>query len=237
MTLASRIKKILDRKIEDKVIVRQITLANHNSSIGTGDCYPLVPAVPQGTDNWQRVGDKIKPKYLLVTGYFGLVFDPVNHTPAQGGGQSGVLLSQSPLRVRMIAFTQNDIKAASSGSAVDVTALLRGDAGTTVAYTGLASDNLRPVNKDKFKVIKDMQAELVPIPGSTQDGVYRTNVHFSFKVKCPATFKYDANSGDLPNNFAPFIALGYAYPNQATPDVTTTPVVFNVMSRLVYEDA
>lgn len=225
--------------MENKLIHLQITKAAHNSSIGTGDCYPLVPPVPQGVDEWQRIGDKIKPKYLKVTGMISLAFDPSVPTPALGGGSAigAPGKYESPLVCRMIAFTQNDIKFATTGSAVDVGSLLRGDNGASIAFTGLTGDLLRPVNTDKFKVLKDKRYELVPISGNTVDGVYKTNYRFSFKVKCPSTFKYDVNSANLPNNFAPFISIGYAYPNGSVPDVTQTPVIFEVHSTLVYEDA
>jgi len=232
------VKKVLDRKIEDKIICNSVSLANHNSSISTGDCYPLVPRVAQGTDDWNRVGSKIRPKYLRVTGRLALVFDPTNQTPASGGGYMFTGTEyMSPLVVRLIAFTQNDIKSGLSGASVDTGALLRGDNGAMKAFQGYTADLLRPVNTDKFKVLKDKQYELVPCPKQTIDGVYRTQVPFSFKIKCPASLKYDDNSANAPNNFCPFIAVGYGYPNQSPPDTIQTPLVMEVISTLCYEDA
>lgn len=224
--------------MENKTIVKQITNDAHNSSIGTGDCYPLIPAIPQGTDDWQRIGDKIKPKYLKVTCHGHLVADPVGGSPGiTAGPQLNGVAGQVPIMVRVIAFTQNDIKAASSGANVDVGQLLRGDNGAGTYFNGYTTDLLRPVNTDKFKVLKDKKFELVPCPGHTQDGQYKLFYQFSFKVKCPATLKYDNNSVNLPNNFAPFISVGYAYVNGQSPDTVATPLSFGVTSHMVFEDA
>jgi len=231
------VTKMIDGKIEDKVISQRRSIALHNSSITTGDCITLVPAVPQGTADWQRIGDKIKPKYLRVDVECALNYDPTNQTPALGGGFafSGNRF-QSPLVARLICFTQADIKTATTGSAVDTGSLLRGDNGVNVGYTGTNGDNLRPINTGKFRVLKDKKFELVPIPGPTVDGVYKTNVRMSFKLK-PPTFKYDSTTGDIPLNYCPFIAVGYNYPNGSPADVVSTALTMIVISTLVYEDA
>lgn len=232
------VSRMMNNKIEDKIIVKQITKNQHNSAIGTGDCFPLIPPITQGTDDWNRIGEKIKPKYLRVNCQAALVLNPTSDSPAYGGGyvfSGGVY--QSPLVVRVLVFTQNDIKSALTGSGVDVGSLLRGDNGSAQAFTGLSGDLLRLVNTEKFKPLYSNMFELVPIPDKTVDGVYKTSVRFSFKVPCPATFKYDANSGNVPNNFCPFLAVGYAYPNQSPPDTTQTPLMFECQSILCYEDA
>jgi len=232
------VRKMIDGKIEDKVISQRRSLTAHNSSITTGDCVTLIPAVPQGTADWQRLGDKIKPKYLRVDVECALNFDPTNQTPALGGGFafSGNRYS-SPLVARLLVFTQTDIKTATTGGAVDTGSLLRGDNGNNVGYTGINGDNIRPINTGKFRVLKDKKFELVPAPGPIiVDGVYKTNIRFSFKLKCP-TFKYDATTGDVPINYCPFIAVGYNYPNGSPADVVSTALNMIVISTLVYEDA
>jgi len=231
------VARMLDKKLEDKVISQRRSLTAHNSSITTGDCITLVPAVPQGTADWQRIGDKIKPKYLRVDVECALNFDPGFQTPALGGGFpfSGGRF-QSPLVARLICFTQADIKTATTGAAVDTGSLLRGDNGVNVGYSGINGDNIRPINTGKFRVLKDKKFELVPIPGPTVDGVYKTNIRYSFRLKCP-TFKYDSTTGDVPLNFCPFIAVGYNYPNGSPADVTSTALNMIVISTLVYEDA
>lgn len=236
--VATLVKKMLGRQMENKMTIFDVTDTSHNSSISNADCYPLIGPIPQGTDNWNRIGDKIKPKYMKVQGFVALNLDAAHNSPAQGGGYAfaGGVFS-SPMIVRVIAFTQNDIKSATNGSSVDVSHLLRSSSGNDVAFNGYAEDLLRPVNTDKFKVIKDKQIQLVPLPGQTVDGAYKTYARFSFKVKVPSTFKYDAASANVPNNYAPFIALGYSYPNGSSPDVGTTPVRFVVKTTLVWEDA
>jgi len=230
------VRKMIDGKIEDKIVVQQRTLAQHNSSIGTADCTPLVPTIGQGVADWQRIGDKIKPKYLRVDVLASLPFDPTFATPALGGGFSFSGTYQSPLSVRVLVFTQNDIKTGSTGGAVDTGSLLRGDNGVNIGYTGLAGDNLRPINNSKFKVLKDKKFELVPLPRNTVDGSFKASHRFSLKLK-PGVFKYDVTTGDIPNNYCPFIAVGYAYNNNSPPDFTLTPLTFQVISTLVYEDA
>lgn len=225
-------KKTLDAKIEDKHIVWGVSNDSHNSSITNADCYPLVNTIAQGVGDGYRIGEKLTPKYLKVTVRVALDY---NYMANNGG--TGVDLS--PLQCRVIAFTQSDVKVGSSSSPLDTAHLLRTGVGAS-AYTGSWVDNLVPINTDKFKVLKDKLIKLVPMTNQPSDaqGIFPNSfTQFTFKVKCPKYFKYDITTGDWPNNFAPWICLGWSAPGSGPTYTLQTPVHMDVISHFVYEDA
>ena len=48
--------------------VNAVSAAFNSTISASTECYPLLPAVTEGTDGHQRIGDKIRPKYLIVKG-------------------------------------------------------------------------------------------------------------------------------------------------------------------------
>lgn len=232
-TMAKEVKKIvdkvLDRKIEDKKVIFSIENAvNHNSAIGSGDIRPILQQIGQSLTGAGRVGDRIRPKYLRVRGMVSL-------SNTYGGTQV------VPIRVRIIAFKQNDIKVGSASTSVDTSSLLRavGGGGTAQAFSGNVQDLLLPVFDDKFSVLFDRQVTLTPALRGGPSSEPWTGHHYaySFRVKCPAQLKYDVATGDWANNFAPFMAVGYAYPSGSSPDVLNLLITHTATSELTYEDA
>lgn len=228
------VDQVLDRKVEDKhVIFRLDNLTAHNSAIGgAGDVVPLIQQIPTGTGSEGRIGDRIVPKFLNVSGVVSL---------AQGLDRNSI----SPIMVRVVAYRQNDVNVGSQNSSVDTASLFRDTQGGTGArgFTGIPGDLLLPMNDDKFKKIYDRQFQLSPQllgpAGNATTSIPMTNVmrKYAFKVKLPKQFKYDTNTGDWANNFAPFMSIGYAYVNGQVPDTTTTLIVNTAVAHLVYEDA
>lgn len=226
------VRKEIQRMAEDKTVMLQVTNQLHNSSITSGDCYALMPPVPQGTDDWNRVGDKLRPKWLRVKGYVSLDFDVVHNTPALSPSGRG-----DPIYVRVIAFTQNNVKSGGI-TLVQPSLLFRGPAGSAVSFTGGPYDLLNDINTDLFKVLLDKRVELIPqVQNSYTAPLPHGATHFfTFKIKCPAVLKYDNSSNNFPNNFNPIIACGYGYTNLTPPDTTATPVTFTCTSTLCFED-
>ena len=65
----------------------------HNGSIGNADMYPVVQYITEGDNDWNRDGDRIKPKSLVVRGTVGLV-------------PSGSQPNNKPLYARIIIASQ-----------------------------------------------------------------------------------------------------------------------------------
>lgn len=225
------VNKVLDRKVEDKhIIFRLDDLTGHNSAISVpGDVVPLVQQIAVGTGSEGRIGDRITPKSLRVDGIVSLD-DP------------DAILQYEPLTVRIVAYRQNDVNVGSANANVDTSSLFRDTQGGTGArgFTGIPSDLLVPLNDDKFRKLFDRQftlypqvtaagAALVPMPGYQRK--------YSFRVKLPKQFKFDNATGDWPNNFAPFMSIGYAYAGSRAPDTVSTVIRHTAVAHLVYEDA
>lgn len=224
-------KATLSRQMEDKHAVWNVISTNHNSSIGTNDCtFPLQP-ISQGVDSDQRIGDRIRPKWFKISGTVAIDTEFINGEPAP------VSFPLDPLEVRVMCLTQKDVKCGASGPIqLDPAHLLRKGGG--VAYTGGLYDNQMPVNTDKFKVLFDRKIRLVPQQGLNQNAVLPQQYKdFSFKIKCPAVFSFDAGNQNWVNNFAPFVCLGYNYPSGRGADVQGAPVKLSYTSHLIFEDA
>lgn len=222
-------KATLSRQMEDKHAVWNVVSTNHNSSISPADCTFVVQPISQGADSNQRIGDRIRPKWLKVSGTVAIDTAYMNSTLPT--------VSLDPIECRVLCLHQKDVKSSSGGSAqIDTSRLLRLSDGAP--YTGGIYDNQMPVNTDKFRVVYDRKIRLVPQQGQVYDGVlpqaYRD---FSFKIKCPASLSFDGGNGNVPNNFAPFVCLGYNYPSGRGADIANTPVKLSYTTHLIYEDA
>jgi len=219
---------MIDKNTEDKEVGWTVEATSHNSAIGAADCQPIIRNIPEGTDGESRLGDRIKPKRLVVTGV--LALDP-NHQP-----------DTKPMICRVIIASQKDIKVATSVTAgnVDTNHLLRPafNGAPEVAFTGVRAALNYPVNDNKFKVYMDKTFTFCPT--SAASGFPLNMAQYKFRKvikKLPASFSYDAGNGDFANNFAPFLAIGYAYPDGSAADVTNTRIITSVHSKLHFEDA
>lgn len=210
---------------------------SHNSGVGPADCRPLIGQIgpidsAAGNNDQQRLGDKIRPKSLRVRGI--LALNPDTQTSTQ------------TLFVRVMLLAQKDIKVGSSitGGNVDTAHLLSPDYNTTpgadqIQYTGTTANTFQPINTDKFRVYYDKVFKLCPATNATVQNdmnVIRWSHTFK-KDSLPASLTYDAGNGDWANNFAPFLAIGYAYGDGTSPDVVLTKVKSHCDAYLTFEDA
>lgn len=207
----------------------------HNSLIGAGDCRAIVPAIPAigaaggVTSNSQRIGDRVKPKSLVVKGIASLqLASPV----------------QRDIYVRVVIAAQKSIKVGGQVNAgnVDTDHLLRPSypgAGLDQApFTGNTLDLAYAINKDLFTVYMDKVIKLHMCAEGGVESLGRYSARWSYKFKkLPGSLTFDEGTGDWPNNFAPFYAIGYAYSDGTAPDTVMTRLVSNAYSYLEFEDA
>lgn len=214
--------KMVGSMVEDNVL--------HNSAISAADCEPVMIEVSQGTDNRSRIGDRISPRSLTVKGMVSLnVTSPPN--------------TRTDIYARVFILSQKDVKTGAQvlAGAVDASALLRagfGGGADQIAYSGDPENTLMPVNREKFRVYMDRIIKLSQVAeaGVEQISRYSGTFSYTFKKKnLPKFLTYDENNGDWANNFAPFIAIGYAYSSGA-PDTVNTKLNTHVFSQLSFED-
>lgn len=206
----------------------------HNSAIGAADCEPLIPEIPpvdsaSGSTARQRIGDRITPKSLTVEGMLSL--NTVH--PAS---------SEVDIYVRLIIASQKDVKtgAAILGGGISTDVLLRPGFGGTaneVAFAGNVQELMYPINKDKYRVYVDRVYRL----GQRKDGGVENITKFSHPYsytfsQLPSSLTFDEENGNWPNNFAPFVAVGYAYSDGTAPDTVATKLTHTCFSQLTFED-
>jgi len=236
-SVLATVRKMLAKNLENKVIGWKVEDGVlHNQPIGASDCEPLIGEIAPidsatGNTSQQRMGDRIKPKSLKVRGIVTL-----NQTQATASNQ--------PLYVRVIIAQQKDVR--NSGNvttSIDTAHLLHpafaGVGTDQQAFTGATEDLQYPINKNKFKVFMDKIIRLAPVVSQTsveEHPRYTATYKYTFK-SLPASLTYDDGAGNWCNNFAPFIALGYAYTDGSSENSTYTRVKHYCFSQLEFEDA
>lgn len=230
---------MLSRTIENKVIGWNVEAGVlHNQSITGPDCEPLIQEIEPvdsaaGNTTQQRMNDKIQPKSLIVKGIVTL-------------NQAYATASNQPLYVRVIIAAQKDLKVGSAvlGGSVDTNRLLHpalaGAGNDQVAFNGNTQELQYPINKNKFRVYMDKIIRLAPVVSQSsheEHPRYTATYKYTFK-SLPTSLSFDEGNGNWPNNFAPFVTLGYAYTDGSGPEgAQYTRVTHFCHSQLTFEDA
>lgn len=233
-------KRVYSRNTENKLIGWVVEKnVSHNSAISGADCEPLIQQITEldstvAPSATQRVGDRVTPKSLMVKGMVSL--KPSTSSSCQ------------PVFVRVVIAAQKSIKVGSQviAGAVDTNRLLRpgfstGLGSDQIPFSGNTAELQFPINKDLFRVYYDRIIRLGSgvASGSGPDAPYPDyGKMWSYRFKqLPTSLTWDAGNGDWNNNFAPFVAIGYAYSDGTVPDTVTTKIVSNTTSHLMFEDA
>jgi len=201
---------------------------SHNSAISNGDLKPLLPKITSGTDGSTRLGDRVKPLSLTVKGVVSIFENP----------------DTKPFYVRVMMLTQKDVKVGSKiGVDTDPDHLLRTAivGASEIPFNGNREELNFMVNDNKFRVLFDKQYLIAPV-STTGLSAGNSAQYSQFKFKktitgLPAHLSFDEGNGDWANNYAPFLAIGYAYADGSAPDTVTTRISTDVYSRLTFEDA
>lgn len=203
----------------------------HNSAISAGDMVPIIPAINQGDESYQRQGDKIRPVKLTLKGLISM-----DRTYAS---DNKVLL------VRVVCFTPKAARSAQVATPLNSTwasELLRlnfSGGPETGPFTGVQTELMFPINRDAFTVHYDKVFRIACSRGADEQANEEnpaSYVRWSKNIKLPKTLTYDAGV-NAPNNACPQYALGYAYADGTGPDSITTRIIANTVSRLYYKDA
>lgn len=232
------VKSVIRKEAETKLVSTRQDQSFNSSISGAGECYPVMPGISQGTDDYQRIGDKVRGRWLYIKGHLQYNAAYLN-TP---GANNYV----PPSTVRLMILSQKNIKSnAQLGTpGVDVVHLLKDNVGTGVgrAYVGAMTDNLAPINRDLFKVHMDRKVKMNAIYQSsdgsgTGSWIGQRAYYFTCRIKLPATLYFDDTNGDNPNNFAPFFCMGSVLEDGSSPFSVQTPYRVTFLSTAYYEDA
>lgn len=231
-------KKVVADTLEDKYARAEIAPGGQpvlfNASItAPSEQYNLLPAVVQGTDSFNRIGDKIRPKSLRVEIYI---------------TANGLLTTSMLQRVRLFMLEDKTLKSWSSLASSPIATQLLDFGSFLGGFSGLPNCDLIRVNKRRYKVIKDKSMTLAKGTGLTPNtgGINGTQTFvgtqqyykMTVKIPTPAVLHYASPGDSYPTNFAPFMILGYTQPDgDVAPDSGVQKVAVQFSSHLDYEDA
>lgn len=232
--VASVVKRAIARSTENKLIGWKVEgQVYHNSAINSADCVPLLQQIAVGADSNLRIGDRVTPKRFTVKGMLSM-YPPSTLNPYN---------TLQPIYARIVILSQKNIKVGSAiTGGVDAAHLLRpGYAGADQKqFNGDTLDLSEPLNTDLFRVYMDKVVRFAPVQtpatGAGPQPEYGRRWSYTFK-SLPSSLTYDEGNGDWNNNFAPFLAIGYAFSDGTAPDLVTQRLVSNVSSFLSFEDA
>ena len=242
MTLAQRVKKILNRAEETKYISQIIVDGaatgniNFNSTIvNQNDWFNAIPQLQQGTGtlegkSYVRNGKEVTP--TKITNHWNFRF---SQTDANTRDIFVVLYLVQPLFQK--AYSNQTSVSGTMGKPAQF--LKNGtNTGTYDAqqgFGGIYIDSERPIEKDSFKLLHKKIIHLTSASGDANGagvvgqydghglGMYSVGTNakshrWSFK-SLPKSLKYDETTGvTTPNNFAPYWACGYYYADGTAPD-------------------
>lgn len=214
-------------------------LIKYNSGIdSTADMTQILPAISKGSEDNQRIGERIKAQRFTVSGF--MKFD-YNSSPASNACSVGVRMMIVSLK------TRNSLEAVTA-NAIPLTSLLK-KGGTATAFTGILSDLTAPINTDLFTChhnkVYYLKQDMVYTTGTPTNSWVTSDVSkllrffkINLKVK-NKDLKYDdgTNTGFYPTNYYPFLLIGYSYLDGSAPDTVSTKLGLEFTSQLTFEDA
>jgi len=208
---------------------------------GTTNVTALIPRLPQGVAQGERLGSEIRPRSLHVKGCINL---------------SGKVAQCWNIRVRvMVVQDRSNLDQSQKAQFVNVMAgsllMSASGGGGVVGYNGRASTHFLPINTDRYDVLHDTEFPMSLAAGTTsqQSPLVAGNMTsmssnnsrvLDFKVRLPAKLKYDDGaSGAYPTNAAPYLLVGWcnADEDQVYSSNGPVPLYYTFHSVLSYTDA
>lgn len=220
-------RKMINRTTENKFCGRRMCDQAFPQDVTIPNLIPILPAIANGSEYNQRLGDKVRVLSCLVYGYVAIDF---NQTVAR------------TVHVRLLACQDRSIKSYSGIGATPLAQLLK-DGTTPAGFPAQGSVNaslsvLAPVNKTQFRVLKDKHFKL-----STGTGVNSAESSenpyqyfpFKFTIKCPGLSWDDTTN--LPTNYAPWLTAFWTLADGTVVSDPLSLLRVTANSILYYDDA
>lgn len=214
------IKSVVRRMEETKSIGLVIENGiQHNAPITNADAVIVLPGMSQGPANTQRIGDKVSPVSLKVSG-------------ATSINDIGLGFIDVPITVKVMCLQAKGIR---DSNLVVANAPLNNllDNGGTTSWDGSTANSLFKINRDLFTVLGSRTFKL---GDTTAENTRCMSKRWSMNIKCPQTLKY-GNGALYPDNFAPFFVLGWCRDDGTTPGPVQLWVVNTANVFFQYKDA
>lgn len=236
--LKSYISRAISRNEETKFHSTKYTYTLFNSGISaTTDIIDILPTITHGSGQSQRVGQRIRPTRMEITGYVSYAVDSIKDARMIGA--------------RLFVYQDKTIKCYTNNTLVNFNLLNEG--GNSASFTGTPMNWCTPHNKDQFTWYADQKFVMKKPFGQANTGaladpsvtIAEMNPSLFHPVKIvltqkqlPSVLIYDqTESASYPINFAPKISLGYCDLFNNTADTIVTQVGMAFVCTLYYKDA
>jgi len=239
------IKSVMAREIETKFRSQApIIKVGYNGTITNADIISLLPRMVQQQPSssgctYEREGSKITPRKLNIKCM-------VNLTEG--------LLRSTNIVVCWYALTHKSFKHfpdLATQQNIGTSMFKTGDQNEVFGFDGQYLNSTFPINDAEYVILKSGKFLLGKNTGLIQDDVGGGNqpvygnhtCHMlNFDVKCPTKLVYDQDSNSprtvyYPNNFAPFMVMGYYHQDQSATDEVNTDITATLRQSLWYDDA
>lgn len=222
-------KRLIHKGRENKFKGMNVLVQNITPAITTA--HVICPSISKGDEDFERIGDKVQPKALILRGQ--LAIDHDNNAVSDS-----IHVRLMVLRVR----EANRNTLALSSFVAKANTLLNPNyaVGSSLnGYTGNPINDLQDVNTDSFRVLKDMIVELNPafyVAGQAQPSNFRSVKHLSMSIPVPSSLMFSDDT-DEAQNYAPVLCIGYCYPDGRPLDAGEQRVLARFYSKIIYEDA
>ena len=240
--LTQKIRKVIRRAQETKFVIQAPTNKNTSGNLfaftaftsgitSTNEVYRLIPDVAVGDDDFQRIGNVIQPVSLRTKVNLALF---TNNSMA--------------IYADVYFCTSKNVKDQDNTNDIPTGELLNNGVGGNVAYDGLSSTAMYPVNTAEFTVIAHKRIRLAKgandpntqcsggSPAATDTFQYYAS--FSQKIPMPQKLLYESKAKIQPTNYFPFMMIGWT-PVDANGNNTQTTGRLQVQaqSHMYYKDA
>lgn len=228
-----KVQTILHRQAESKMA--NITFdAQFNSAVSSsGDIIKVLPDVPQGGDNGQRIGDQIRGQKLVIKGHLIL------------GQAYNTQLAEARIGVRMLICSPKRFPSYADSVANSTNWLnsILSIGPNEMALDGTLRSLYLPINHNSVTCYYDKVIYLTlpyvnGVATSTSQDLHNSVRFFNKTIYLKnKLFKYDNLSpANQPNNYGPSILFSYVHLDGSIPDTTNTLLTASFVTTLQYED-
>jgi len=221
------VKQLINRNEETKFLMNDCIdgrglapltnfVAFSSGITSVNEIYFAIPALSQGTDSHERIGDVIQPKSIYCD--LNIV---VKNGPSDAFSTDKI--------VHVFLMTSKAVKDLANYTAIPIAQMLDYGNGTSGGFDGSSGAAMYPVQKKSFTVLKHWKKRMThgfghtigstgTSAGSTDSvitPVSNSYAQLRLKVKAPPKLKYATAASTYPNNFAPFFVVGWTRADSA----------------------
>lgn len=221
------VNRAIARNIENKRLCVAYDVLFNGAVVSAGDAQPVIPTPSQGTYDYQRIGTKFKIKKLVCRMTF-----------TWKGKAGDVSFDKIGVRLMVLKSKRyNTFDDLYTNFAAEAQTLLLSSTGGTAAFDSYLNDLQRPINPNKFRVLKDKVFYMASKSTNPDDLNMAVKV-FKFELKSMRN-KIVEESADLGVQQDPiFFCVGWSQMDASrTNTALDIPLMCSYAWDMTFEDA